>query len=77
MHRPVRLDRSRLNHDIAVVERRSFDRVKTKLVEQDAILGEAALPSIHCEHQMQIKKRESSIDHIRLNFIGNGRADAS
>ena len=43
--------RSRLNHDVAIVERRSFDRAKTNLVEQDAVLGDAALRSIHCEHQ--------------------------
>ena len=43
--------RSRLNHDVAIVERRSFDRAKTNLVEQDAVLGDAALRSIHCDHQ--------------------------
>ena len=36
--------RSRLNHDVAIVERRSFDRAKTNLVEQD--LYSATLRSV-------------------------------
>ena len=55
----------RLNHDVAIVERRIFDRAETGLLEQDAVLGDAALLSIPCEHQVQIKKRDLSIDHIR------------
>ena len=73
---PDRLGRSRLNHDVAIIERRSFDRAKTNLVEEDAVLGEAALLSIHCEHQVQIKKRDLSIDHIRRYlFAGLGKED--
>src|SRR5258708_15784226 len=72
--RPDRSERSRLNHNVAIVGRRSFDRAKSNLVEQDAVLGEAALFSIHCEHQVQIKKRDLSIDHIRRYlFAGLGK----
>ena len=51
--------RGRLNHDVAIVERRSFDRAKTNLVEQDAVLGDAALRSIHCEHRECVRKSGS------------------
>src|SRR6266404_7914380 len=71
--RPDRSERSRLNHNVAIVERRSFDRAKSNPVEQDAVLGEAALFSIHCEHQVQIKKWDLSIDHTRRYlFAGLG-----
>jgi len=45
-------------------EWRSFDRAQTNLTEQDVVLDEAALLSIHCEHQVQIKKRDLSIDDL-------------
>lgn len=41
VYRPDRLGRSRLNHDVAIVERRSFHRAKSNLVEQEAVLGGA------------------------------------
>ena len=34
-------------------------------IEQDAVLSDAALLSIPCEHKVQIKERDLSIDHIR------------
>src|SRR4029077_4935629 len=49
----------------AIAEWRSFDRAKTNLVEQHAVLSDRALLSIHCEHQVQIKERDLCIDHIR------------
>ena len=68
-----RSSRGRLNDDVTIVERRSLDRAKTDLFEQDAVLGEAPLSSVSREHQVQIKKRDLSIDHIcRYRFAGLG-----
>src|SRR6266481_9947461 len=55
--RSHRLDRSGcccLNHDVAIVEWCSFDPTKTNPFEQHAVLGDGALLSIHCKHQLQI-----------------------
>ena len=45
-----RSSRSRLNDHVTIVERRSLDRAKTDLFEQDAVLGDAPLPSVYREH---------------------------
>jgi hypothetical protein len=54
---PDRSDRGGFNHDVAIVERGSFDPAKSNHLKQDAVLGDAALLSVHCEHQVQIKER--------------------
>jgi hypothetical protein len=67
---PDRSGRSRFNHDVAIVERCSFDRAKSNLVEEDAVLGDAALLS-GVDREFRFNFMDYEARGSGINFVEN------